>query len=171
MISHCYRGWSGSTSPCQVRGGVARRRRSEDRGVPRRVEESERSLLLRELMWLELELERGAGRFPDRSDYRRRFAGDLRLIDQVFREEERPRDSNTPRSFGVPTPSDDVARLCEGTETTEGSSPCERRAVDPSHTNEIRRKKPDADIRPVYRGEWASRQRSKMAPCHGNSSR
>ena len=83
------------------------------------VEEPERSLLLRELMGLELELDSGTGRFPDLSDYLRRFAGDLRLIDQVFRDEERPRDSNTRDHSGVPTPSDDVARLCEGTETTE----------------------------------------------------
>ena len=48
------------------------------------AEEPERSLLLRELMELEMELDRGAGRPPDPVDYRRRFPGDSTLVDQVF---------------------------------------------------------------------------------------
>ncbi len=119
------------------------------------AEEPERSLLLRELMGLELELERGTGRTPDLRDYLRRFAGDSRLVDQVFRDEQRPRDPNVRDHSGVPTPFGDVARLCEDTETTEGSSPRERRAIDPSPTNESQREPPDADIRAVSRGERA----------------
>src|SRR5438874_768810 len=48
------------------------------------AEEPERSLLLRELMELELEIVRGACRPPDLIDYRRRFPGDSKLVDQIL---------------------------------------------------------------------------------------
>jgi serine/threonine protein kinase len=111
----------------------------------------ERSLLLRELMGLEIELGRGAGRPPDPDDYRRRFAGDSTLVDQVFHGARWPRQPQAGDLADVLSSFDDVARICEDVETESGPGPSEREAIRPLPEDGSQQERQKANIRDVPR--------------------
>jgi serine/threonine protein kinase/tetratricopeptide (TPR) repeat protein len=102
------------------------------------AEGTERSLLLRELMALELELGSGAGRSADPIGLRRRFARDSSLVDQVLHDAGRPGHRQAGDRASVVTAFDDVARLCEGFEASWNS------ASRPSIESYLARIEPDA---------------------------
>jgi serine/threonine protein kinase/formylglycine-generating enzyme required for sulfatase activity len=117
------------------------------------AEGPERTLLLRELIALELELARGAAQTLDPVEYRRRFAGDSLLVDQVFQDAPRRGQRRAAGGAGVLTSSDEVVSPCEGSDASLAPCTGEGAAIGAPASDERGSEKSDADIRKLPPGE------------------